>query len=350
MHPGIPLNDLGELILGQAIEKRDFIAPANKLRVSVVERPVLHMETQVGEISAEINDHALRQLANYGEIPAKYLEKLDSAPGLLEHNLNHWLTESAEPRMVRLLANKEESVMRAFLSSRYRPLDNIDLAQRCIPRLKGIGAEIKSCALTDTRFYLQAVTERITREVKVGDRVQAGIVISNSEVGAGSLRVEPMVYRLVCSNGMIAGTSLRKFHVGRDGKSEDEFIHEVFTDQTKALMDEAFWAKVGDVIDAAFDEARFEQIVNRMSNAAKTQVGDLPQDVVEVTASTFGLTKDEQEAMMRHLFEGGDLSLWGIVNAVTRTAADVASYDRAVELERIGGQILGSKPSAFSKN
>jgi hypothetical protein len=350
MHLGIPLNDLGELILGQAIEKRDFIAPANKLRVSVLDHPMLHMETQNGAITAEINDHALRQLATYGEIPAKYVEKLESAPELLERNLNHWLTESAEPRMVRLLANKEESVMRAFLSSRYRPLDNIDLAQRCLPRLKAIGAEIKSCALTETRFYLQAVTERITREVKVGDRVQAGIVISNSEVGAGSLRIEPMIYRLVCSNGMVVGTSLRKFHVGRDGKSDDEFIHEIFTDQTKALMDGAFWAKVGDIIDAAFDEARFEQVVGRMSDATKTRVGDLPQDVVEVTASAFGLNKDEQDAMMRHLFEGGDLSLWGVVNAVTRTAADVSSYDRAVELERIGGQILGLKPSAFSKN
>ena len=87
-----------------------------------------------------------------------------------------------------------------------------------------------------------------------------------------------------------------------------------------------------------------------MSDATKTRVGDLPQDVVEVTASAFGLNKDEQDAMMRHLFEGGDLSLWGVVNAVTRTAADVSSYDRAVELERIGGQILGLKPSAFSKN
>jgi hypothetical protein len=350
MHPGIPLTELGELVVRQAAEKRDFIAPADKLRIAVADRPTLRMETRDGEITADIGDHALRQLAAYGEIPAKYLEKLQSAPELLERNLNQWLSESSEPRMVRLLAAKEQSVMRAFLSSRYRPLDNIDLAQRCLPRLKAVGAEVKSCALTGTRFYIQAVTERITREVKVGDRVQAGIVISNSEVGAGSLRVEPLVYRLVCTNGMIAGTSLRKYHVGRDGKSENEYIHEVFTDKTKELMDEAFWAKVGDVIDAAFDEARFDQIVGRMQTAANTRVGDLPQDVVEVTASAFGLHKDEQDAMMRHMFEGGDLSLWGVVNAVTRTAADVQSYDRAVELERIGGEILGLKPSVFSKN
>jgi hypothetical protein len=39
-----------------------------------------------------------------------------------------------------------------------------------------------------------------------------------------------------------------------------------------------------------------------------------------------------------------------VVNAVTQIAEDVGSYDRAVELERIGGEILGLKASAFSKN
>ena len=46
--------------------------------------------------------------------------------------------------------------------------------------------------------------------VKVGDAVQAGIAISNSEVGQGSLRVEALDYRLVRTNGMIRETAVRK--------------------------------------------------------------------------------------------------------------------------------------------
>ena len=40
-------------------------------------------------------------------------------------------------------------------------------------------------------------------EVKQGDTVQAGIIISNSEVGLGSLSLRTFLYRLVCLNGMI---------------------------------------------------------------------------------------------------------------------------------------------------
>lgn len=35
-------------------------------------------------------------------------------------------------------------------------------------------------------------------EIVPGDIVQAGFVVSNSEIGLGALKVEPLVYRLIC--------------------------------------------------------------------------------------------------------------------------------------------------------
>jgi hypothetical protein len=40
------------------------------------------------------------------------------------------------------------------------------------------------------------------------------------------------------------------------------------------------------------------------------------------------------------LIVGGDLTRWGFVNAVTATANHASSYDRASELEALGGQVL----------
>lgn len=37
-------------------------------------------------------------------------------------------------------------------------------------------------------------------EVRKGDIVQAGVMISNSEVGLGAVSIQPLVYRLVCTN------------------------------------------------------------------------------------------------------------------------------------------------------
>ena len=64
------------------------------------------------------------------------------------------------------------------------------------------------------------------------------------------------------------------------------------------------------------------------------------EKVVEVTARKFGLHEDERTRVLHHLIEGADLSLWGLSNAVTATAQNVASYDRATEIESIGGRFL----------
>jgi len=40
------------------------------------------------------------------------------------------------------------------------------------------------------------------------------------------------------------------------------------------------------------------------------------------------------------LITGGALTRWGLVNALTRTAEDVETYDRATDFERFGGQVI----------
>jgi hypothetical protein len=50
--------------------------------------------------------------------------------------------------------------------------------------------------------------------------------------------------------------------------------------------------------------------------------------------------------VLRALVEGGDLSMWGLANAVTSLAADAPTYDRSTELESIGGQMLALPPAA----
>jgi hypothetical protein len=129
----------------------------------------------------------------------------------------------------------------------YRPLDNYDLAEAVLPKLFDVQADVVSCEVTESRFYLKAVTRRILGEVKPGDVVQAGLVVSNSEVGQGSLRVEAIDYRSVCTNGMIREAAVRKAHLGRSGVRGLDAIEdarEYFRDETRAADDRAFFLKV----------------------------------------------------------------------------------------------------------
>ena len=58
---------------------------------------------------------------------------------------------------------------------------------------------------------------------------------------------------------------------------------------------------------------------------------------------------DEQEGILKYLIEGGDLSLYGLSNAVTRASQDVASYDRATALEGIGWQVATMEPAQWKE-
>jgi len=69
------------------------------------------------------------------------------------------------------------------LSDRYRRLDNYELAENVLPILQRLeGARFESVELTETKMYLKVVTPRVEYEIAPGDVVQAGIVITNSEV------------------------------------------------------------------------------------------------------------------------------------------------------------------------
>lgn len=202
------------------------------------------------------------------------------------------------------------------------------------------GARFESVELTDTKMYLKVVTPRIEYEIAPGDVVQAGIVITNSEVGHGTLSVQPLVYRLVCRNGLIASDhSLRKTHVGRILQSEGEAIT-FFKDDTLDADDKAFFLKVRDVVEAAVSEATFRQVAQKMQKTLDIKLTGDPVKTVEVLANRYTLNESERAGVLRHLIVEGDLSAYGLVNAVTHYSHDVEDYDRATEFEALGGKLI----------
>ena len=63
----------------------------------------------------------------------------------------------------------------------------------------------------------------------------AGVTISNSEVGHGSIRVSPFIYRLIYLNGMVVNASrLNSRHVTSPQASMDR-VFEVLLDGAKEL-------------------------------------------------------------------------------------------------------------------
>lgn len=343
MKAGRTLQELATEVTRQKAAKRDFVGPSTGLEMTHGEEDG-DLRLRVGAAGQfKINDLAHEQIADRLEIPRRYYERLRTGTGtidLLENNVNHWFSHKPENRMVRTLDDR----VRAFLSDRYRPLDNADLAEAVLPALfEHAGLEIESCEITEQRLYLKAVNPRVQGEVKPGDVVQAGVLISNSEVGCGSLSIAPLTFRLVCRNGLVMGDGvLRKYHAGKAlGGAGDEMLPwERLSDETRQATDKALWLQVRDLAKAALDEAIFAGALAKMQEAAGQKIEAGPQEVVEVAGRRFGLQEGEKTSILKALIEGADLSRWGFINAVTRASQDAASYDRATDLERLGGQIL----------
>ena len=340
MKQGRTLQELGQELSRQREARKDFISDTRSLAMdssALGGRFLIALGDDTQEYS--IGETAHQQIAARLQIPYRYYQKMQREyPTLLDENVNGWFRQSPERRMIRVL----DGNVRAFLSDRYRRLDNLELCTAVLPVIQEMkDATIMSCEVTESHLYLKVVNKKLKAEVGVGDVVQAGFVVSNSEVGLGSLKVEPLIYRLVCKNGLIVKDfAQKKYHVGRQVAPEDDAAYELYSDETLAQDDKAFFMKMQDTVRCAVDAAKFHVTVDKMRETMEIPLADNPVQAVEELADRFLLTQNERGDVLRQLFMGGDNSRYGLINAVTAASKLADSYERATELERIGGELL----------
>ena len=348
MKEGKTLQELAAELERQQLAKKDLIVSTGVLSMDSRDDGGIALNVMGGQVIQhyDVGEIAHRQIGQFLKIPATYYDRMRREyPQLLTLNANGWFAKMPQAkRMLRTL----DGTARALLSDRYRRIDNFEVASAVLPIISRMeGAGVESCELTDSRMYLKVVNPRVTAEIKKGDIVQAGVLISNSEVGMGSVTVSPLIYRLVCSNGMIAEDGkLRKYHVGRANESREDFS--IYHNETIEADDKAFLMKLEDSVKAAVDQARFAAIVDKLRESTEaTFQPQQVQQVVELASKEYGFTDSESSGILGHLAAGGDLSLYGLANAVTRQAQDVASYDRSTELEATGYRIITMAPSLW---
>lgn len=361
MKTGRTLQDIAAELERQTATRKDYLAPQEAITA------IVDGEIKLAGLNGDpyaLTPHAHRQLATHLEIPQKYYDRMATTqPDLLAANVNTWLhANGAERRMLRTLDGR----IRGILSPKFRPLDNFDLAQAVLPTLLEKGAQIMSAELTETRLYIKAILPSLSDELPEGmiwgsghnavaeyrgnqpGRLVAAIVISNSDVGAGSLRIEPSTFTTWCTNlAIMAEAAMRKYHVGKGFNADDNL--EVFRDETRQADDRALWMKVQDITRAAFAEEAFRAAIDQIRNAGQVPIvsSDLPK-VVELAVRRLSLPEASTSGILTHLARGGDLTQWGLSSAITALANDATEYEAATELERAGGKVLSLSRSEWS--
>jgi len=339
------ITELAEQLMLNARNKKDVIVDTANVEAIANGDVKLHLK-ELDE-TYTMNDTCLNQMATKVGISKKYLDKMrDGHNALLQDNFNYWMHKTPKQQLIRTLDNKA----RAFLSDKYRRVDNDEIASTVLPILLDKGYEIISSAITDSKMYIKARLPKLEREVTKGDVVQAGVTISNSEVGQGSVSVSPFIYRLVCLNGMTINDSrLNSRHLMSSNATIDG-VYEILSDDAKEKDNTALLAKVRDVVLSTSDEVRFNQNVAKMTDATEIKIKS-PKKVIEVLENRFDLSKVEGESILQNLVNRDDkqpmANLWSVINSITALGNTMEDYDRGTKMQEIGGRLL-NEPQLIS--
>lgn len=348
----------------QKTTKKDFIADTRKLKAVVADDTLLlNVPAQGVDTLLGLNPTARRQMAQKWKVPGDYFNRLLAEPkhlALAASTLNHFFQADPSKQMVRAMDGK----VRAFLSNKYRPLDNADLFFLAMEELDKVKAELWYMRLADDSFRLYAVAKGTSAEVSTkrpfgeghdikdfgtGGRGGTGglpdihhpaISIENSETGEGGLRVRAADLRTACTNLMVTDMGVMAIHSG--SRKEDEGF---LSAETVAADSKVTWMKVRDLIRTAFDGDKFKKMIDLMNGATQEEVVDAVA-VVEALAEVNYIPGDVKDSIRNRFIASGDKSRYGLIQAVTFEAhnADLDA-DKRNQLNDAGGKLLTTSVS-----
>jgi len=245
-------------------------------------------------------------------IPLSYLRKCPY--DVQKYNMNYWIKhEKNEELFFRFDA---EDNVRTVFSPRYVPLDN----KQIIKQLYALGYDKKSdarCTIDDDFMSLSIFDDKSSFKIN-GDQMRGGHTYSNSETGLASFSLSAFIFRLVCSNGLLArkNVSLAKF----------PHVSEKTLSKIPALLEETSR-------ELSSQKKSFEL-------STKSPVDD-PEATLDSFNQQFKLNEVEREAVQWGWKQEEGSNLFYIINAYTRGAQfESLSAASSFKLQKTGGQIL----------
>lgn len=357
------IKELASRVRVDADRKRDFIAPTTQANVYEGGTKI-ELSDGSSNYGGVFSVNARRQLGTHLGIPSQYIEKLQARGmnELVDTNFNQLLqtpVRNARDRLFRTYDNGNDlmaqNVFRSTHSSSFLTFDHVDLMDGVAPVLNQIAdkQELRfiSSGLTDNKLYMKIAFPNMQLQVRskqVNDIVECGVIISNSETGHGSIVVAQFIHRLICLNGMTvndAGT--RRRHVG-SANARGELDYQA---DTVVAMKQALTKQLRDHVLDCVDHDKFRATVDKFNASAEDHLSTSvePEDVIESVGKKFSLSESEVKQAKRSLLEDGDYSRWGFANAVTNIASKSEDYDRATELQELGGNIINLNPRQWQR-
>lgn len=261
----------------------------------------------------ELQEHALRQLCTRIGVPFSFFKKCPSA---LQELNTAWFMQNLEADKEVMLRIVKESQVRAILSDRYAPFDDIELF-RILSEFMDGSEEVKLQSFEDKSSHVRITWPSENVEVQPGDIVERGIHIANSEVGMRSVTIIGIVHRLKCKNGLVAKEKRGGIrHIGDP---------------------ERIKAGVRDVIEEVKNDS--SRLLERFRKSLEREI-EKPVEMIEQISKDHELSQDEYKAILDSFMSEPSRNLFGVVNAVSNSAQVCNDMDRRFEIESLAGKVL----------
>jgi hypothetical protein len=361
MQTHMTLQDLVNQVNDESKAKRDFVT-STKDNIRMVQLPgsselsiVLLKDGSETLEQFGITDNAHGQIATRLGIPKKYYDRLlVDHPDMIMQQVNQLFEREPASRMIRVLGDN----VRAFLSDRYRALDNDEVLVSTLPTLFGndggptLETQILGGNITENHMNLKVLFtgDEMKREITRNTRTSAPRIISpgfrltNSETGNGALKFQGFFFDSYCTNGCVFGIQelfgFSRNHLGSKLVEGSDF--QIVSDETRKLQDQTIVAEIRDGIRAMASTEFVDEMSAKLIAAANTEKAINPTAAVDLAVKELGIRESERESVLETFLQDGDYSQWGLASAVTSVANDdkVVTLDRVNEIEDIGAQIL----------
>jgi len=256
---------------------------------------------------------AQRLLANRLRVPFSYLNRCPIE--LQAENLNYWIEQERKSRET-LFCRFSGNLLRAVFTERYTAIDHMEVLTKMLEYGFDPSGEVHLSLDSGMMILKVPEYDRLFR-LSEKDKIIPGISIANSEVGILALSISAYYFRLVCSNGMIAETSVdaRYKHISRRVMDEFPLVLENVVNQSRHGQD-------------------------RFQISMQTPVEN-PINTIETFSRQFALTQNEAEVVKQAFYLEQGATMFHIINSFTRAAqAPGLSASDAYRLETTGGRIL----------
>lgn len=231
---------------------------------------------------------------------------------------------------------------RAIVGARYAPLDDaqmIEVLREALVKRDLDKSVIVRGVAVGPRTVLRLTWPEVTAlEVRKGDAIERGLDITNGELGNSSLGVCPMVFRLVCSNGMrawLAAGASRQMHVGDPKIVLEKLVDAipVAINETLGIVDAMRVAVTRQIEDIS---AEFD----RLGSQFKLNTSEVRGVAVETLRNAApALAESNEKQTLDRMFDRTQASVYDVMNGITAYAQERGT-DRRLELEEVAAQYL----------